>query len=144
MNVRQMLGGRTVADIATISEKEKLSDAVATLGTRKIGALIVTSADGGVAGILSERDIVRRLCADGAKCLDSLVSDTMTANVVSCSPTDSAQSLLERMTEARFRHMTVMEEGALAGVISIGAVVKAHISVIEMWKQAMEDMIKGV
>jgi CBS domain-containing protein len=144
MNVRQMLGDRTVADVATISEQETLSAAAATLGSRKIGALIVTSGDGVVAGILSERDIVRRLAADGADCLNASVASAMTAKVMSCAPSDSAQSLLERMTEGRFRHMPVMDDGVLAGVISIGDVVKAHISEIEMEKRAMEDMIKGV
>lgn len=144
MNVRQMLGERTVADVATISAEETLSAAAAILGTRKIGALIVTTGNGAVAGILSERDIVRRLAVDGAGCLTASVASAMTAKVMSCGPNDSAQSLLERMTEGRFRHMPVMDEGALAGVISIGDVVKAHISEIEMEKRAMEDMIKGV
>ncbi|MGB0926860.1 MAG: CBS domain-containing protein [Pikeienuella sp.] len=144
MNVRQMLGNRAAADIATISETESLSDAAAILSVRKIGALIVTSSSSGVAGILSERDIVRRLAADGADCLSTPVSSAMTAKVMSCSPSDSAQSLLERMTEGRFRHMPVMDGDDLVGVISIGDVVKAHISEIEMEKQAMEDMIKGV
>ena len=144
MNVRQILAGRSVADIATVSEQETLGDAAKLLAQRRIGALIVTGADGGVAGILSERDIVRRLAADGGDCLSASVASAMTANVISCAPNDSAQSLLERMTDGRFRHMPVMDEGALAGVISIGDVVKAHISEIEMEKQAMEDMIKGV
>ena len=144
MNVRQILAGRSVADIATVSEQETLGDAAKLLAQRRIGALIVTGADGGVAGILSERDIVRRLAADGGDCLSASVASAMTANVISCAPNDSAQSLLERMTDGRFQHMPVMDEGALAGVISIGDVVKAHISEIEMEKQAMEDMIKGV
>lgn len=144
MNVRQILGDRKAADIATISEQETLSAATATLSERRIGALIVTGGDGAVAGILSERDIVRRLSADGASCLDASVASAMTANVISCAPNDSAQSLLERMTEGRFRHMPVMDDDGLVGVISIGDVVKAHISEIEMEKRAMEDMIKGV
>lgn len=144
MNVRHMLAGRAAADIATISEQETLADAATILSKRRIGALIVTSAKGDVAGILSERDIVRRLADDGSACLTASVASAMTAKVKSCAPTDSAQSLLERMTEGRFRHMPVMEDGALVGVISIGDVVKAHISEIEMEKRAMEDMIKGV
>lgn len=144
MNVRQILGDRKAADIATISEEETLGAATATLSQRRIGALIVTRGDGEVAGILSERDIVRRLAADGADCLDATVASAMTAKVMSCAPNDSAQSLLERMTEGRFRHMPVMNDGELVGVISIGDVVKAHISEIEMEKRAMEDMIKGV
>ena len=141
MNVRQMLGDRTVADIATISEQETLSAATATLAQRKIGALIVTSSDGAVAGILSERDIVRRLAVDGADCLNASVASAMTAKVMSCAPSDSAQSLLERMTEGRFRHMPVMEDGKLAGVISIGDVVKTRIQEIQNENAALTGMI---
>jgi CBS domain-containing protein len=144
MNVRQLMGGRAAADIETILENETLADAAAKLTARKIGALMVSKADGGVAGILSERDIVRRVAADGAAALDSVVSSAMTANVVSCEPTDLAHSLLQRMTDGRFRHMPVIDDGALVGIISIGDVVKAHISEIEMEKEAMENMIRGM
>ncbi|MGB0508121.1 MAG: CBS domain-containing protein [Pikeienuella sp.] len=144
MNVKQLMGDRKPADIETISENATLADAASRLSARKIGALMVSKDDGGVAGILSERDIVRRVASDGAGALATLVSAAMTANVVSCGPTDLAHSLLQRMTEGRFRHMPVIEDGSLIGIISIGDVVKAHISEIEMEKEAMENMIRGM
>lgn len=144
MNVRQLMGERTAAEIETIAENNSLAVAAERLTARKIGALMVRSADGGVAGILSERDIVRRVAAGGSAALEETVSSAMTANVVSCTPTDLAHSLLARMTEGRFRHMPVMEDGELVGIVSIGDVVKAHISEIEMEKEAMENMIRGM
>ena len=144
MIVKQLLSGRRAEDIATISEANTLGEAAKRLTERKIGALIVRAEGGGVAGILSERDIVRRVAADGAGALDGEVGATMTANVVTCAPADNTDQLLSQMTDGRFRHMPVLEEGQLVGIVSIGDVVKARISEIEMENKAMEDMIRGV
>lgn len=144
MNVKKIIGDKAVQAVETISEQETLSAAVAILAERKIGALIVSDGAGGVGGIISERDIVRRLAVDGADCLATPVSAAMTKKVSACDPADSAVSILQRMTDGRFRHMPVVEGGQLIGVISIGDVVKARMSEIEMENQAMEDMIKGM
>ena len=121
-----------------------ITEAAGELAAKKIGALIVSETGRGVDGIISERDIVRKLASDGAKCLDLKVSDAMITKVMTCDPHDSAVSVLQRMSDGRFRHMPVVEDGALLGVISIGDVVKARMDEIEHENQAMEDMIKGV
>ncbi len=143
MNVRKIIGEKPIQTVETISAQETLSAAAAILAQKKIGALIVADGRDGVAGILSERDIVRRLAAEGGACLMSPVASAMTKAVISCAPTDSAHSVMEKMTGGRFRHMPVMEEGRLVGVISIGDVVKARMSEMEMENRAMEEMIKG-
>lgn len=143
MNVQKIIGEKPIKTIETISAQETLSAAVAILGEKKIGALIVSDGKDGVAGIFSERDIVRRLAVEGAACLSSSVATAMTKTVKSCAPNDTAVSVLQRMTDGRFRHMPVMEEERLVGVISIGDVVKARMDQIEMENRAMEDMIKG-
>lgn len=144
MNVKKIIDGKPIQSVATIASSATLTEAAAELAAKKIGALIVSDSGSDVQGIVSERDIVRRLAADGAAALSSSVADAMTAKVVSCDPQDSAVSVLQRMTEGRFRHMPVVEGGSLTGVISIGDVVKARMSEIEMENRAMEEMIKGV
>lgn len=144
MNVRQIIGQKPIKSVATISANETLGRAASELASKKIGALVVSEAGASVEGILSERDLVRRMASDGAACGAILVSEAMIAKVITCAPSDTAVSVLQRMTEGRFRHMPVVEDGALIGLISIGDVVKARMDEIEMENQAMEDMIKGV
>ncbi|MFV0475226.1 MAG: CBS domain-containing protein [Pikeienuella sp.] len=144
MNVQKIIESKPTQAIETISAEKPLSAAAAILAAKKIGALLVGDGGDGVAGIISERDIVRRLAADGAACLDTPIADAMTKAVISCALADSAVSVLQRMTDGRFRHMPVLEEGRLVGVISIGDVVKARMGEIEMENRAMEDMIKGI
>ena len=114
---------------------------VSTLGRERIGALLVREASGRVAGVISERDIVAGLARMGAALLQQPASELMTRNVVYCSPTDSIQMVMEKMTERRFRHMPVLENGKLAGIISIGDVVKARISETEMEAQSLKEYI---
>ena len=143
MIVRQLLDSKPSAHVETISERETLGDVVKRLAELKIGAIVVTSGDGAVSGIISERDIVRQLAAKGPDVLSTAVADTMTRDVVSCGPADTSDTLMSQMTEGRFRHMPVMEEGQLVGILSIGDVVKARMQDIEAEKDAMESMIKG-
>jgi CBS domain-containing protein len=104
----------------------------------------VVSSDGKTAkGILSERDIVRELGKAGAGCLSASVGSIMTAEIVGCSLSDTSDGVLAAMTRGRFRHMPVVEGGEMVGLISIGDVVKAQLSELEMEKTALEDMIKG-
>ena len=141
MKVRQILA-RKGGDVQTISPSTTIGEAAAILSEKRIGCLVVT--DGGaIAGILSERDVVRRLGRDGAGCMNTAVGEIMTAKVVCCAPDDDDASILSRMTDGRFRHMPVTEAGGLIGLISIGDVVKARIDSLEMDNQAMESLIRS-
>lgn len=143
MIVAQILKLKGSNAVETVRPDARLADAAATLSRRRIGALIVSADGKSVAGVLSERDIVRVLGDEGPTCLERPVDSVMTADVSTCVPDDPAESVLERMTAGRFRHMPVMVNGALAGVISIGDVVKARIDEIEHENEALADMIKG-
>jgi CBS domain-containing protein len=143
MQVHQILRNKPVASIITVTPVSTVADAARLLAERRIGAVIV-SEDGKVPlGILSERDIVRDLGRRGAACLADKVEALMTRNIMTCGPTDLADSVLERMTAGRFRHMPVMDEGHMVGIISIGDIVAARISELTMEKDALEHMITG-
>lgn len=143
MQVQQILRSRPKPDVITVVPGSSIADAARLLAERRIGAVVV-SKDGKVPlGILSERDIVRDLGRRGAVCLGETVDALMTRNLVSCAPGDSADSVLERMTAGRFRHMPVMAGGEMVGIISIGDVVAARISELAMEKEALAGMIMG-
>ena len=144
MKVSVILQKKGSMEVATIDPAVTTSDAVRELSRRRIGALVVTSATGDIAGILSERDIVRRLGEEGPGVLARPVSDIMTTTVQTCTADDTAFDLLGRMTQGRFRHMPVMDaEGRMAGILSIGDVVKARLEEIEAENAAMADMLSG-
>lgn len=143
MIVKQILAQKGSNRVETISPNATISEAAQILSKKKIGALIVSADGAAVAGIISERDIVRELGVSGDACLTGNVVTIMTANVVGCSPADNAVKILDTMTKGRFRHMPVIVDGKLAGVISIGDVVKARIAEIEMENTALADMIRG-
>ena len=105
----------------------RLGEACGELDRRKVGALIVCEADRAV-GVLSERDVVRGIARGGARALDRPVSDFMTADIVFAAPAETVAILMERMTDRRIRHLPVLRDGRLAGVISIGDVVKCQIA----------------
>lgn len=142
MLVRQILGKMTGADVVTIQPDAPISEATLLLSEKKIGAIIVTE-DGAPIGILSERDIVRELGRRGEGCLRDRVSDLMTRALIACAPDDTADLVLTKMTDGRFRHMPVMQAGAMVGLISIGDVVKARLSELSMEKEALSEMIMG-
>ncbi len=145
MLVQEILKSKTgdTAPIITISPDHSVAEAAALLGEKRIGAVVVSSDGQRVEGILSERDIVRQLGKSGGGCLDMTVRELMTTDIVSCAPRDNADQILTRMTEGRFRHMPVMRDGAMIGVISIGDVVKARLSELSMEKQSLEGLITG-
>lgn len=128
-------------EVQTIQPHRTLSEAAAILSERKIGAAVVTGADGAVLGILSERDIVRALAQSGAAALDEPVSRRMTAKVTTCTGAMSIESAMELMTAGKFRHLPVVQDGRLAGIVSIGDVVKRHVEKIEAETRAMRDYI---
>lgn len=143
MLVHQILKSKSDDGVVTIPPGTTVAAAAELLSGRKIGAVIV-SKDGKVPlGILSERDIVRAMHSAGSSCLDSTVAQLMTPDPQCCGLNDTADQVLARMTEGRFRHMPVVEGGKMVGLISIGDVVKARLSELSMEKEALTDMITG-
>jgi CBS domain-containing protein len=128
-------------DVVTIEPNASLRDAVRLLAERRIGAALVLGADRRVAGIVSERDIVRALAARGAGALDEPVSQSMTRKVETCHEKEAVSSIMERMTAGRFRHLPVLEQGRLVGIVSIGDVVKHRLQEMEQESGAMRDYI---
>jgi len=118
-----------------------VSDIINILGTRKIGATVVLDKNDEVCGIISERDIVRDIALHGRDLLDSPVSACMTPNVISCTTHNTVNEVMEIMTKNRFRHLPVMEEGKLLGLISIGDVVKRKIEQAEREAADMREYI---
>ena len=143
MNVRQILNLKGSSAITTIAPNATIAQAAVILGEKRIGALVVATGDDNISGIISERDIVRGLGKHGAPVLDAPVSTLMTANVVTCAPSDSSDAVLGQMTDGRFRHLPVMEGGKMTGFLSIGDVVKAKIKEIEDENAAMAGMLAG-
>jgi CBS domain-containing protein len=141
MNVTTILSTKG-RDVATIAPTATVSDAVRLLTERKIGALIITGAGGRITGIVSERDIVRALANHGAGALQLPLNDVMTRKVVTCGPNDSIANLMELMTAGKFRHLPVMDADKLAGIISIGDVVKSRLAELEFEQTALRDYIQ--
>lgn len=143
MLVSHILQSKADDSVETILPSITIAQAAQLLSQKRIGTLIV-SRDGKTAdGILSERDIVRQLGEAGADCLTAPVSDIMTTELVICTRDVRADAVLKLMTEGRFRHMPVVEEGVLVGLISLGDVVKARLLELAMHKDALEGMIRG-
>ena len=140
MTVRGILS-RKGRDVVTIAPTASLSEAVKLLAERRIGAIVVTGADNRVAGILSERDIVRTLSLRGPAALDDNVAAVMTRKVTTCTEADTVATLMERMTAGKFRHLPVLDQGRLVGVISIGDVVKLRVEEIESESNALREYI---
>jgi CBS domain-containing protein len=140
MTVRSILDSKG-HNILSVEPDTKLSAAIRILGERKIGAVLVMS-QGKVDGILSERDIVRVLAERGAKVLDEPVNEVMTRKVVSCRQSDTVGGIMEMMTIGKFRHLPVVEDGQVVGLISIGDVVKWRVQEYEREQEALRDYIK--
>jgi CBS domain-containing protein len=140
MTVRSILDSKG-PQIQSVEPDAKLSAAINILTERKIGAVLVMS-QGRLEGILSERDIVRVLGERGAGVLDEPVSAVMTRKVVSCRESDTVSGLMEMMTLGKFRHLPVVEDGKVVGLISIGDVVKRRFQEYELEQEALRDYIK--
>ncbi|MBI1650637.1 CBS domain-containing protein [Hyphomicrobium sulfonivorans] len=136
MNIGQVLKakGRTVA---TARPDATLLDIISKLTNKRIGAIVIVGDNGDVAGIVSERDVVRKLGERGPDVLSEPVAKTMTTNVITCQEHTTLDELMEVMTQGRFRHVPVIEDGALVGIVSIGDIVKHHIAEVEMEVTAM-------
>ena len=143
MLVQQILASKGDHGVITVAPGSTVQKVSELLSSKRIGAVIV-STDGKVAkGIVSERDIVRELGRRGAACLNDPVESLMTAKIVSCTRSEGTDAVLGRMTDGRFRHMPVIEDGQMVGLISIGDVVKARLMELSAEKDALEGMIKG-
>src|ERR1700716_3162977 len=140
MTVRAILDSKG-HHIQCVEPEEKLSAAIKILGERKIGALLVMS-KGQIEGILSERDIVRALGERGAAVLEEPVSAVMTRKVISCKQADTVSAIMEMMTLGKFRHLPVVEDGKVVGLISIGDIVKWRVREYEMEQEALQKNTK--
>ncbi len=129
------------SDVVTIEPGRSLAEAVSLLAERKIGAVVVTKGGGRIAGILSERDIVRMLGSEGASVLGKPLSSAMTSKVKVCHEDNSINEVMEIMTAGRFRHLPVERDGKLVGIISIGDVVKKRIEEAEHEAQEIRNYI---
>ena len=143
MLVRDILSSKQIGKIISVATTDKVSTAAELLSEMRIGAVIVRDEGNEMDGILSERDIVRELGRSGSGCLINVVSALMTSNVKSCSPTDTTEQVMQMMTDWRFRHMPVMDDGKLVGVISIGDVVAARIKEVQFENDSMAEMLAG-
>lgn len=130
------------ATVVTIAPGATVRELVALLKEHNLGAIVVSTSGTDLAGIVSERDVIRSL-ADGPGVLDQSVSTIMTATVHSCSPSDSVDSLAAMMTERRIRHAPVLEDDLLAGIVSIGDVVKSRIGQLEFERDQLQGYVSG-
>lgn len=130
-------------DVFALGPDDTIKTAVGLLRDKRIGALVVTDAEGKMVGILSERDIVRKLAETPGQTLPQKVSDVMTTNVVTCTPDDLLITVLKRMTEGRFRHMPVQDGDKLRGIVTIGDVVNFRLNELEHEALQLKQIIVG-
>jgi CBS domain-containing protein len=128
-------------DVLAIPPEATLFEAARVLTKNRIGALVVRDSGGALAGIITERDIVRAVAEEGAAALALTVADSMTKDVATCEENDTIAEIMETMTRCRFRHMPVVENGRVAGIISIGDVVKIRIAETLREAQALKEYI---
>ena len=140
MTVRAVLESKG-HNIVTVEPTATVRAAVKLLSERRIGAVLVMAGTQ-IAGILSERDIVRVLGERGAAILDEKVEDVMTRKVITCRPADTVAAIMEKMTQGKFRHLPVVDDSKVVGLISIGDVVKRRVNEYEREQEALRDYIK--
>ncbi len=143
MLVSQILKSKASAGVVTIKPDASVSEAAKVLAEKKFGTVVVSADGEHPDGILSERDIVRELAKSGGGCLDKAVNANMTKKLVTCTSQSSAEEVLQQMTDGRFRHMPVVEDGVLVGIVTLGDVVKAQLKTVAMEKDALQGMIMG-
>ena len=141
MTVKAILS-RKGTDVVTADPNVSVAEAARLLAARRIGAIVATGADRRIVGILSERDIVRALGEKGPAALDLPVAEIMTRKVITCTTSDTISNIMERMTAGKFRHVPVVEQDRLAGIISIGDVVKWRVEEMERESAALRDYIR--
>ena len=127
-------------DVVTVSPSTSLEEIASTLSQKRIGAVVVVE-DDAIRGIVSERDIVLAIAADGAGALKKVAADRMTSRVVTCRMEDTIHDVMQKMTSGRFRHLPVVEDGHLSGIVSIGDVVKRRIEDVEREAEQIREYI---
>jgi len=140
MNVASILKSKGRA-VTTLRPNATLLDVTKKLGPKKIGAVVVVGENGQVAGIISERDIIRAISEHGASALGLTVGEVMTRTVVACRETSHIDELMEIMTNGRFRHLPVIEDDGLVGIVSIGDIVKHRVAEVQMEVSAMRNYL---
>ena len=141
MNVKAILAAKG-GEIVCIEPTADLAAATQLLSANRIGAVLIKGAGGHIAGILSERDIVRALSQHGAAALSLPIGQVMTREVTTCTEEDNIATIMDRMTAGKFRHMPVVSKGHLVGLISIGDVVKLRVGEIESESDALRNYIR--
>lgn len=136
MNVASILKEKG-SEVSTVGPDKPVAEVARELTERRIGAVLVTEGER-VLGILSERDIVKAVAREGKEALERPARDVMTSRVITCSLSDTAEQLMDAMTKGRFRHLPVIEDERLIGIISIGDVVKHRIAETVMEKEALQ------
>jgi CBS domain-containing protein len=142
MTVKAILAQKGT-EVTTIEPNATLAAAVLLLSKHRIGALVVTGADQRIVGIVSERDIVRTLAENGSQALERPVAEIMTRKVVTCTERDTVAELMERMTAGKFRHVPVVDQGRIAGIVSIGDVVRLRVEEMERDATALQEYIRS-
>lgn len=142
MTVARILASKG-RDVATTQTDRTLAEVAAVLSQKKIGAVVVTDTNGSVLGILSERDIVRAVAKMGSTCLTDTVANHMTSKVVTTGEEQTVQQTMEKMSQGRFRHLPVIKDGRLVGLVSIGDVVQNRLKEMEKESQALREYITG-
>ena len=140
MTVSIILGGKG-REVVSIEPAASLAAAARLLTEKRIGAVLILGADRRISGIISERDIVRALATRGASALDEPVSRTMTRRVETCNERETVANIMERMTVGKFRHLPVVDQGRVVGMLSIGDIVKHRVQEMERESAAMREYI---
>jgi len=143
MLISQILKEKGIQGVLKVSPGTSVGEAAAMLSEKRIGGVIVCQGEATPVGIVTERDIVRELGKRGAICLQDKVDDIMTRKLITCEPGDRAIRVLQMMTEHRFRHMPVMEDGRMIGIVSIGDVVKGRLEELGAQAESLKNMIMG-
>lgn len=143
MLISQILKDKPTQEVHKVPPGTSVAEAARKLSELRIGGLIVSEGEAKPVGIVTERDIVRELGKRGAACMQDKVDDIMTRELITCAPGDRAIKVLQTMTEYRFRHMPVMEDGQMVGLVSIGDVVKARLEELASQADALKNMIMG-
>ena len=142
MLVRQILNSKG-GDIVSIAPSARVADVAALMSKERIGAVVVLDTDERLAGIVSERDITQGLADHGTSLLEMRADQLMTSEVVTCSPDDGIDKLMRKMTTGRFRHLPVMDETTMLGIVSIGDIVKHRLDELEAESSLLQDYIAG-
>jgi CBS domain-containing protein len=134
---------RKGVEVVTITADQPVAAAVATLRQHNIGAIVVTDDAGAIEGIISERDVVRALADEGPVTVDGTVRELMSSDVTTCGPRATVHELMKLMTERRIRHIPVVGDEGIAGIVSIGDVVKSRIEELEDEAETLHDYLSS-